>query len=261
MQETERKDRTIPGAGRLAGKSALVTGASRGIGATIAERMAAEGAQVIVNYVANADAAEGVVKRIREAGGIAHAVQADVSRVSSVAPLIAATVKHFGRLDVLVNNAAISEGSAFDDITEAMFDRLVTTNVKSVLFLSQAAARAFDTRGGAIVNISSVGTRMAGPRYMVYQATKAAIEMLTVAMSRELGPRGIRVNAVAPGLIDTEMLRSVMPAEAMRANIERNTLGRLGQTDDIAPVVAFLASEEARWLTGETIHVNGGQRG
>jgi len=252
---------SVSSTARLSGKSVLVTGASRGIGASIAERMAEDGAQVIVNYVANADAAEAVVNRIREAGGIAHAVQGDVSRVSHVAPLIAATVKHFGRLDVLVNNAAISEGSAFDDITETMFDRLVATNIKSVLFLSQAAARIFDTRGGAIINISSVGTRIAAPRYMVYSATKAAIQMLTVTMSRELGPRGIRVNAVAPGLIDTEMLRNVMSAEVMQANVERNTLGRLGQTDDIAPIVAFLASDDARWITGETIHVNGGQRG
>lgn len=247
--------------GPLMGKSVLVTGASRGIGATIAERLAADGARVIVNYVSSADAAKGVVDKIRHAGGMAHAVQADVSHVSDIAPLFATTVKHFGRLDVLVNNAAISEGSSLDEITEEMFDRLVATNLKSVLFMSQAAARVFDARGGAIINISSVGTRIAAPRYMVYSATKAAVQMLTITLSRELGPRGIRVNAVAPGLTDTEMLRKVMSPEVMQSNVDRNTLGRLGRADDIAPVVAFLASDDARWITGETIHVSGGQRG
>lgn len=246
--------------GRLHGKVALVTGASRGIGAAIAQQLAADGAQVIVNYVANSDAAAEVVNRIREAGGDAHAVQADVSDVAAMAPLIAATIRHFGRLDVLVNNAAVSAGVAFDKITEAMFDSMVATNMKSVLFLSQAASRVFGDSGGVIINVSSIGTRLAAPTTVVYTATKAAVEMLTISMSRALGPRGIRVNAVAPGMTDTEMLRSVLSADLLDAALPRIALGPIGRTGDIAPVVTFLAFDDARWITGETIHVNGGHR-
>ena len=245
---------------RLAGKVALVTGASRGIGAAIAERMAAEGAAVAVNYVANETAANAVVARIRAAGGTAEAIQGDVSLVASAAPLIAETVRRLGRIDVLVNNAAVSAGIAFDAVTEADFDRLVATNMKSTLFLSQAAARAM-APGSAIVNVSSIGTRGANPMTLVYVATKAAVEMMTFSMARALGPRGIRVVAVAPGMTDTEMLRSVIAPEVLADAARRNTFGRLGQAGDIAPVVAFLASGEAGWINGETIHANGGQRG
>ena len=242
---------------RLAGKIALVTGGSRGIGAAIAERMAAEGAAIAVNYVANEAAANAVVARIRAAGGTAEAIQGDVSQVASAAPLVAETI---GRIDILVNNAGISAGIAFDAITEADFDRLVATNMKSTLFLSQAAARAM-APGSVIVNVSSIGTRLASPITLVYVATKAAVEMMTLSMARALGPRGIRVVAVAPGMTDTEMLRSVIAPEVLVEAALRNTLGRLGQVGDIAPVVAFLASDDAGWITGETIHVNGGQRG
>ena len=245
---------------RLAGKIALVTGGSRGIGAAIAERMAAEGAAIAVNYVANEAAANAVVARIRAAGGTAEAIQGDVSQVASAAPLIAETIRRLGRIDILVNNAAISAGIAFDAITEADFDRLVATNMKSTLFLSQAAARAM-APGSVIVNVSSIGTRLASPITLVYVATKAAVEMMTLSMARALGPRGIRVVAVAPGMTDTEMLRSVIAPEVLVEAALRNTLGRLGQVGDIAPVVAFLASDDAGWITGETIHVNGGQRG
>ena len=245
---------------RLTGKVALVTGASRGIGVAIAERLAAEGAAVAVNYVASEAAAHEVVARIRAAGGTAEAIQGDVSQVAAATPLIAETIRRLGRIDILVNNAAISAGIEFDAITEADFDRLVATNMKSVLFLSQAAAREM-APGSVIINLSSIGTRLANPITVVYTATKAAVEMMTLSMARALGPRRIRVNAVAPGMTDTEMLRSVIAPEVLEEAARRNTLGRLGQVGDIAPVIAFLASDDAGWITGETIHVNGGQRG
>ena len=249
-----------PIAARLSGKVALVTGASRGIGVAIAERLAAEGAAIAVNYVASEAAAHAVVARIREAGGTAEAIQGDVSQVATAAPLVAETISRLGRLDILVNNAAVSIGLDLDAITEADFDRMVATNMKSVLFLSQAAARAM-APGSVIINLSSVGTRMATPRFVVYAATKAAVETMTLSMARALAPRRIRVVAVAPGMTDTEMLRRAIPAQILADAAARNPLGRLGQVEDIAPVIAFLASDEAGWITGETLHVNGGQHG
>lgn len=249
-----------PIASRLSGKVALVTGASRGIGVAIAERLAAEGAAVVVNYVASEAAAQAVVARIRAAGGTAEAIQGDVSQVATAAPLVAETIRRLGRLDILVNNAAVSMGLDLDAITEADFDRMVATNMKSVLFLSQQAARAM-APGSVIINLSSVGTRMATPRFIVYAATKAAVEIMTTSMARALAPRRIRVVAVAPGMTDTEMLRSAIPAQILADAAARNPLGRLGQIGDIAPVIAFLASDDAGWITGETLHVNGGQHG
>jgi 3-oxoacyl-[acyl-carrier protein] reductase len=245
---------------RLAGKVALVTGAARGIGAAIARRLAADGAKVVVNYIHSADAARDVVREIGAAGGEAYAAQADIAQIVTHRPLVDEAIRHFGRLDVLVNNAAIAEAGLLDEIDEAFFDRHVAINMKATLFLSQAFARAFQGEGGAIINVSSIGTRAAAPNFMVYSATKAAIEMLTVTMSRDLGRKGIRVNAVAPGQIDSDMLRKNIPAEVLSANVARITLGRLGLPTDIAPVVSFLASDDAGWITGETIHVSGGQR-
>lgn len=249
-----------PIAARLSGKVALVTGASRGIGVAIAERLAAEGAAVVVNYVASEAAAHAVVARIRAAGDTAEAIQGDVSQVATAAPLVAETISRLGRLDILVNNAAVSTGLDLDAITEVDFDRMVATNMKSVLFLSQAAARAM-APGSVIINLSSVGTRMATPRFVVYAATKAAVETMTLSMARALAPRRIRVVAVAPGMTDTEMLRRAIPAQILADAAARNPLGRLGQVEDIAPVIAFLASDDAGWITGETLHVNGGQHG
>jgi 3-oxoacyl-[acyl-carrier protein] reductase len=249
-----------PIAARLSGKVALVTGASRGIGVAIAERLAAEGAAIAVNYVASEAAAHAVVARIRAAGGTAEAIQGDVSQVATAAPLVAETISRLGRLDILVNNAAVSMGLDLDAITEADFDRMVATNMKSVLFLSQAAARAM-APGSVIINLSSVGTRMATPRFVVYAATKAAVETMTLSMARALAPRRIRVVAVAPGMTDTEMLRRAIPAQILADAAARNPLGRLGQVEDIAPVIAFLTSDDAGWITGETLHVNGGQHG
>lgn len=245
---------------RLAGKVAIVTGASRGIGAATARQLAADGAKVVCNYLSNAQAAQSVVEGILASGGQAWAVQADVGQVAAAAPLVAEAVRRYGRLDILVNNAALAEAALPDEVDEVHFDRHVATNLKSTLFLTQAAARVMPAEGGSVVNVSSIGTRAANPRFCVYGMTKAGIEMLTASMARDLGTRRIRVNAVAPGQIDTEMLRRNIPAPVLQANIERIALGRLGLTDDIARVVAFLVSQDSGWITGETIHVSGGQR-
>ena len=230
----------------LSGKVALVTGASRGIGAAIAHRPAANGARMVVNYLSKADAAERVVAGIQAAGGEACAIKADVGNVAAAAALVAETLQRYGHLDILVNNAALAEAGNLDEVTEEHFDRHIATNMKATLFLSQAAARVIGPEGGAIINISSIATRAANPRFVVYSATKAAIEMMTASMSRGAGPRRIRVNAVAPGQIDTEMLRRNIPADVLQANIARIALGRLGLVDDIARVVAFLAGDEFR---------------
>jgi 3-oxoacyl-[acyl-carrier protein] reductase len=246
--------------GRFAGKVALITGGSRGIGAAISARFARDGAKVVVNYRANAEAADRVVGQISALGGEAFAVKADVGQVEAAQSLVAAAVERFGRLDILVNNAATFRGGPVDAIVEADFDKMFAANVKSVLFLSQAAVRVFDGRGGVIVNLSSINTRAPSPRGALYSATKAAVEALTISLAREWAPRGVRVNAVAPGQTDTDMLRAANTPESIQASISRIALGRLGRPDEIADVVAFLASEEARWITGETLHVSGGQR-
>jgi 3-oxoacyl-[acyl-carrier protein] reductase len=244
----------------LTGKVALVTGGSRGIGAAIAAKLARDGAKVVVNYLANAEAARHVVDKIVLNGGDAFAVEADVSRIDAAEPLIAAVLHRYGRLDILVNNAAVAFGGPVDSLVEADFDRLFATNVKSVLFLSQAAARVLDMRGGSIINIGSLAAKARPPQFAIYAATKAAVEALTGALAREWGALGVRVNTVAPGDTDTEMQRAAFSPERRRAAIERVALGRVGQPEDIAEVVAFLASDEARWITGETLQVNGGQR-
>jgi 3-oxoacyl-[acyl-carrier protein] reductase len=248
---------TLP---RLADRVALVTGAGRGIGAAIAARLAADGALVAVNYARNQAAAEAVVARIVAAGGSAWAIQADLGETAALAPMVECCVSRHGRLDILVNNAGVIALAPPEAVTEAEFDTLFAVNVKAPLLLCQAAARAFGDKGGSIINIGSLNSRVPGPGVSVYSATKAALDALTVALSRAWGPRGIRVNGVAPGQTETDMLASVVPPEVLRANVERIALGRLGRPDDIAEVVAFLASDEARWITGEVLHVNGGQR-
>jgi 3-oxoacyl-[acyl-carrier protein] reductase len=241
-------------------KVALVTGASRGIGAAIAVRLARDGITVAVNYTANEGAAQGVVDQITAQGGIAVPFRADLSQMAQARDLVAATIARFGRLDTLVNNAAIAEIGALAEIDEAVFDRHYAINVKAPLFLVQAAADALAEARGAVVNISSIATRSAGPHYHVYAATKASIDLMTLTLSRELGPRGIRVNAVAPGMTETEMLRKNVPADFRQATAARASLRRNGHPDDIAEVVAFLASDAAHWITGEILHANGGQR-
>jgi 3-oxoacyl-[acyl-carrier protein] reductase len=243
----------------LAGRVALVTGASRGIGAAIATRLASDGAKVAVNYRANREAAERVVADILARGGEACSVQADVARAEASGSLVAEVVRRYGRLDILVNNAGIAHPAPLDRVDESQFDRQFAVNVKSVVFVTQAAARYFGEIGGSIVNISSVHARQPTGRVLVYAATKAAVEALTVALARDLAPRRIRVNAVSPGPIETEMM-AANPPDLVRSFAKETPLGRLGQPEEIAAVVAFLVSDEASYITGETIGVTGGKR-
>jgi 3-oxoacyl-[acyl-carrier protein] reductase len=248
------------GMGRLQGKVALVTGASRGIGAAIARRLAADGAKVVVNYAKSANVAEEVVRQIKSAGGEATAVQADLSDPSQIQPLFDATLQVFGRLDILVNNAGVAEMRPLERFDEKHFTRHFDLNVKGVLHACREAARHFGDGGGTIINVSSHVPRMAIPGLVVYTATKAAVDAITRVLAAELGSRQITVNAVCPGLTETDMNRDLDPT--IREQMVRQTaLGRLGRPEDIADVVAFLACDDARWVTGELLGATGGLRG
>src|SRR5579871_5329200 len=241
---------------RLTGKVAVVTGGSRGIGAAIALRLAHEGAIVIVNYSRNAEAAAQVVEQIEASGGEAEAIQADVADLTQNQRLFAETLEGYGRLDILVNNAGVAEFRPLDQADEAHFTRQFEVNVRGALFATQEAARRMGDSGGRIINISSGAGEAAPPGTSVYSATKAALNALTKSHAAELGPRGITVNAVAPGLTQTDMLDAVIPADVRQTLIRNTPLGRLGTPEDIADVVAFLASEDARWITGQILGVN-----
>lgn len=244
----------------LTDKVAVVTGASRGIGAAIARELAARGAKVVVNYRANEDAAAAVVRAIHEAGGVAAAIQADLSQAPSIERLFQRAAQTYGRLDVLVNNAAAVAVRPLDAIDEPHLDELLALNIKGTVLASREAARLFGEGGGRIINISSLNGRIASPRVSIYAATKAALESLTRSHAIELGPRGITVNAVAPGLTETDMLAGVTPREAWGQLAAITALGRVGRPEDIASVVAFLASDDARWVTGQVIGADGGVR-
>jgi 3-oxoacyl-[acyl-carrier protein] reductase len=245
----------------LTGKVAIVSGASKGIGAAIAERLAEDGAEVVVNYSKSAREAQAVVSRIQAKGGKARAVQADVSKHTEAKALVDATVRESGKLDILVNNAGVFEFLPLSNVHEEHFDRQFDLNVKGLLFASQAAASAFGDRGGSIINISSVASQSAIPNASVYSATKAAVDAITRSLAAELGPKKILVNSVLPGMTETEGVEAMNGSKEMRANIVPQTpLGRIGQPRDIANVVSFLASDEAGWITGQAIPVSGGLR-
>jgi 3-oxoacyl-[acyl-carrier protein] reductase len=245
----------------LTGKVAIVSGASKGIGAAIAEKLAEDGAEVVVNYSKSARQADAVVSRIKAKGGKARAVQADVSKHDEAKALVDATVRESGKLDILVNNAGVFEFLPLSNVHEEHFDRQFDLNVKGLLFASQAAANAFGDQGGSIINISSVASQSAIPNASVYSATKAAVDAITRTLAAELGPKKILVNAVLPGMTDTEGVEAMNGSKEMRANIVPQTpLGRIGQPRDIANVVSFLASDEAGWITGQAIPVSGGLR-
>jgi 3-oxoacyl-[acyl-carrier protein] reductase len=247
---------------KLENKVAIVTGASKGIGAAIARHLADAGAAVVVNYASSKDGAERVVADMTRAGGRAIAVQADVARPEQIERLFAETRRAFGRLDILVNNAGVYEFAPLEDITPEHFHRHFDLNVLAVLLVSRAALAQFGGDGGSIVNISSFASTLTPPQSAVYSASKAAVDAVTRTLAKELGPRGIRVNAINPGMIQTEGVRAAgMDAGDFRKQIEAQTpLGRIGQTQDVAPAVVFLASPDAGWITGETLVIGGGLR-
>jgi len=242
---------------KLAGKVAVVTGASKGIGAGIAERLAGEGASVVINYARDQAAAKAVLQRISSAGGKGVTVQADVSQPSSIAPLFEAAMKAFGRLDILVNNAGVYEFGGLDSATPDSIDRMYNLNVKGLILATQAAVRLFPAEGGVVINISSGVAKTPMTQAQVYSSTKGAVDVLTRGLAVELGPRNIRVIGIAPGLVATEGT-SGMDAQTTGYIVSRTPLGRVGTPQDIAAAVCFAASSEGRWITGETIQVGGG---
>jgi 3-oxoacyl-[acyl-carrier protein] reductase len=247
---------------RLKGKIAVVTGASKGIGAAIAEHMAAEGAAVVVNYASSKAGADAVVKRITQKDGRAIAVQADVSKPEDIQRLFAETKKAFGKLDILVNNAGIYEFAPLEAVTPEHFHKQFNLNVLGLLLTTQEAVKHFGSAGGSIVNISSVVATLAPPTGSVYSATKAAVNTITKSLAKELGPRAIRVNAINPGMVETEGTHGAGITDSdFRKETEKQTpLGRIGQPEDIAPAAVFLASAESAWITGETLYISGGLR-
>src|SRR5712692_2477398 len=247
---------------RLKGKVAVVTGASKGIGASIAEHLAAEGASVVVNYASRKSGADAVVKRITEKGGKAVSVQADVSKPPEITRLLAETKAAYGKLDILVNNAGIYDFAPLEAVTPEHFHKQFDLNVLGLLLTTQEAVKLIGPEGGSIINISSIAGPMPVQTASVYSATKAAVDALTVALSEELGPKKIRVNSLNPGMVETEGLHSAGFAEGdFRKTLELQTpLGRIAQPEDIARAAVFFASDEAGWVTGQTLILAGGQR-
>lgn len=248
---------------KLENKVAIVTGASKGIGAEIARLYATEGATVVVNYSSSKAGAEQVVSDITAAGGKAIAVQANVSRQADIARLFKETIAAFGQVDILVNNAGIYEFAPLEDVTEEHFHKQFNLNVLGLILTTQEAVKHFGDQGGSIVNVSSlVSGTYAMATASVYSATKAAVDAVTRSLSKELGSRKIRVNAINPGLVVTEGSKNLGVTEGeFRAQLESQTpLGRVGQVNDIAPAALFFASDDAAWITGETLYIAGGLR-
>ncbi len=246
----------------LKNKVAVVTGASKGIGAGIAKGLAAEGAAVVVNYSSSKEGADRVVAEIAGKGGKAIAVQGDVSKASDVQRIFAETKKAFGTLDVLVNNAGVYEFGALAEVTEEQFHRHFNTNVLGLLLATQEAAKLFGPEGGSIINIGSTISTVTPPGTAVYTATKGAVDAVTRVLSKELGPKKIRVNSINPGVVETEGTHTagVIGSDMETQYVSQTPLGRVGQPGDIAPIAVFLASAESGWLTGETLLASGGLR-
>jgi 3-oxoacyl-[acyl-carrier protein] reductase len=247
--------------GKLIGKVAVVTGASKGIGAAIAKQLAAEGASVVVNYASSKAGADAVVKDIVAANGRAIAVGGDVSKAADAQGIVESAIETYGRLDIVVNNSGIYEFSAIEEITEEHFHKQFNVNVLGVLLTTQAAAKHLG-EGASIINVSSVVSTITPPQSAVYSGTKGAVDAITGVLARELGPRKIRVNAINPGMVVTEGTHSagIIGSDMEAGVLAQTPLGRLGEPDDIASIAVFLASDDSRWLTGEHIVASGGLR-
>ena len=241
--------------GKLNGKVAVVTGASKGIGADIAKQFAAEGAAVVVNYASSKEGADRVVDQIAKRGGRAIAVRANVARKADIEHLFAEAKKAFGKIDILVNNAGVYDWSPLEEITEEQFHKHFDVNVLGLLLATQEAVKQFDSTGSTVTSLTPPGSS-------VYTGTKGAVDAITRTLAKELGPRKIRVNAINPGMVETEGVRAAgFDQGDLRKSIEAQTpLGRIGQPDDIAPAAVFLASSDSAWITGETLRVAGGLR-
>ena len=242
----------------LTGKVAVVTGASKGIGAAIAKHLAAAGASVVVNYASSKAGADAVVAEIEQAGGKAIAAPGNVAVEHEVAALFTAAKDAYGKVDILVNNAGVYSFAPLEDFSAEEYKRQFDTNVLGVLLATKYALPLFPETGGSVINISSVVSRAGMPTIAIYSGTKGALDTITKSLAQELGSRGIRVNAVNPGMVVTEGNAAIRGGDLETQMIAGTPLGRLGQTDDIAPPVVFLASDAARWITGETIFVSGG---
>jgi 3-oxoacyl-[acyl-carrier protein] reductase len=246
--------------GKLTNQVAVVTGASKGIGAGIAKALAAEGASVVVNYSSSKDGADRVVKEITSTGGKAIAIQGDVSKQADITRLFAETKKAYGKLNILVNNAGVYAFAPLEAISEELFHKQFNLNVLGLLLTTKEAVKLIGPEGGSIINIGSGASTILPPNTATYSATKASVDAITVVLSKELGPRKIRVNSINPGMIETEGVHSAGIAEGdFRKWIEsQSSLGRIGQTDDISPTAVYLASSDSKYLTGETLRVTGG---
>src|SRR5881398_4106935 len=251
-----------PNTKKLDGKVAIVTGASKGIGAAIAKQFAAEGAAVVVNYASAKSDADKVVDEIVKASGKAIAVQGNVAKKADVEKLFAAAEKAFGKIDILVNNAGVYEFVPLEDVTEQQVHRLFDVNVLGMLLATQEALKHFNSDGGSIINIGSLASSLTPPTAVVYNATKGAVDAITRTLAKELGPKKIRVNSINPGMVVTEgAVAGGFTEGDFRKMLESQTpLGRVGQTEDIAPAAVFFASDDSKWITGETLLIAGGLR-
>jgi 3-oxoacyl-[acyl-carrier protein] reductase len=261
-QRSQDEERNKMNNGKLNGKVAVVTGASKGIGAGIAKEFGEAGAAVIVNYASSKTDADKVVNEITKRGGKAVAVQGSVTKKDDVEKLFAAAEKAFGKLDILVNNAGVYEFVPLEDVTEQQFHKMFDTNVLGMLLATQEALKHFNAEGGSIINIGSLASSLTPPTAVVYNATKGAVDAITRTLAKELGPRKIRVNSINPGMVITEGAVAGGYTEGdMRNMFESMTpLGRVGETDDIAPAAVFFASDDSKWVTGETLLIAGGLR-
>ena len=248
--------------GKLDNQVAVVTGASKGIGADIAKYLAAEGAAVVVNYASSKEGADRVVDEITKQGGKAIAVQADVAKRTDIERLFAATKRAFSRLDILVNNAGIYQFGPLEAVTEEEFHRQFNTNVLGLILATQEAAKHFGSEGGSVINISSVASSATPPMSTIYSGTKGAVDAITRVLAKELGPRKIRVNSINPGGVATEGFQAggFSGTDFEKQMIAQTPLGRIAQPRDIAPAVVFLATSDGGWITGETLRVAGGFR-